>query len=139
MTHDDTPALLRLEVGRLRSRESRRRFDPVVHVGQLGGVHRSSPVPAADPVLGHLLDPGTRAGVVSRLLEELAPAGSAVSAWLTRVGEPVVQDEDLAWLSAASHALGSFGYDLGGFWTITRTGWLDVRTGESRTWKRLRL
>lgn len=136
---DDTAALLRLEVGRLRSRESRRRFDPVVHVGHLGGAHRSSRVPSADPLLGHLLDPGTRAGVVSALLEELGPAGSSVSAWLTRVGDPVVQDEDLAWLSAATHALGTFGFDLEGFWTFTRTGWLDVRTGESRTWKRLRL
>ena len=139
MTDDDTAALLRLEVGRLRTRETHRRFDPVVHVGQLGGPHRRSPVPAGDPVLGHLLDPGTRAEVVSGLLEGLEAVGPSVSAWLMRVGEPVVQDEDLAWLSATTHALGSFGLELEGFWTVTRTGWLDVRSGESRTWKRLRL
>jgi hypothetical protein len=31
------------------------------------------------------------------------------------------------------------GVRLTGFYAITRTGWLDVRTGEARVWRRLRL
>jgi hypothetical protein len=31
------------------------------------------------------------------------------------------------------------GRPLDGFYVITRTGWRDVRTGERRVWKRLRL
>jgi hypothetical protein len=128
--------LLRLEVGRLRAEHSYDRFDTVVHLGRLGGTHSTCKVYRADlPVL----DAGTRADVVALLLEEQCDVEGAPSVWLTRPGEPQVQDEDLAWLSAASRAFGSLGRRLEAFWTVTRTGWLDVRTGECRTWKRLRL
>ena len=135
MTSPDTAALLRLEVGRLRARESRRRFETVVHVGTLGGAQRTCPVPAADPAL----DAGTRTDVVSRLLEGAADPDRGDCVWLTRAGDPQLQDEDLGWLSAASLAFGALGRRLDGFWSVTRTGWLDVRSGEGRTWKRLRL
>jgi len=127
-------SLLRLEVGRLRARESRERFDAVVHVGHLGAAQRSCPVPCGDLVL----DPGTRTELVLRLLEAGGFVGAA-AAWLTRPGEPVVQDDDLGWLSATLRAFGATGSSLAGFWSVTRTGWLDVRTGEARTWKRLRV
>ena len=135
MDSQDTAALLRAEVGRLRAQESRRRFDTVVHVGSLGGSPRTCPVPSADPVL----DVGTRTDVVSALLENAPMVGRTACVWLTRAGDPQLQDEDLAWLSAASSAFGARGRRLGGFWTVTRTGWLDVRSGEGRTWKRLRI
>ncbi len=135
MTSQETAALLRAEVGRLRSHESRQRFDTVVHVGSLGGAPRTCPVPSADPVL----DVGTRTDVVSALLETAPTAEKAACVWLTRAGEPELQDEDLAWLSATRQAFGSVGRRLDGFWTVTRKGWLDVRSGEGRTWKRLRL
>ncbi|HSE07611.1 MAG TPA: hypothetical protein VLB29_03005 [Nocardioidaceae bacterium] len=136
MTTDPTTAsLLRLEVGRLRAQESRRRFEPVVHVGTLGGSHRSCVVPLEDlPVL----DAGTRSELIRRLLEHGAP-GRPADVWLTRAGEPLVQDEDLAWLAATCRTFAALGEHLLGFWSITRTGWLDVRSGEQRTWKRLRL
>jgi hypothetical protein len=135
-TDTTTPSLLRLEVGRLRRDESRQRFDTVVHVGRLGGEHRTCTVPTAE--LG-VLDAGTRTEVIFRLLEEdPAPEGPA-GVWITRAGEPNLQDDDLAWHSAARVAFGALERPLEGFWTVTRTGWLDVRTGESRTWKRLRL
>ncbi|HEX5770500.1 MAG TPA: hypothetical protein VFY11_06005 [Nocardioidaceae bacterium] len=128
--------LLRQEVGRLRARESRRRFDAAVHVGQLGATCGSCPVPVGDPVL----DAGTRTEVVLRLLEAGGPTtGGGLSVWVTRPGEPVLQDCDLAWLSASCRAFAAVGCSLDGFWTVTRTGWLDVRTGERRIWKRLRL
>lgn len=127
-------ALLRTAVGQLRARETHRRFDAVVHVGRLGSDHVSCPVPAGDPVL----DAGTRTEVVLRLLETRHEQGAA-SVWVTRPGEPDLQDSDLAWLSAAGRAFAAVGCRLDGFWSVTRTGWLDVRTGERRTWKRLRL
>jgi hypothetical protein len=135
VTPSSIASLLRLEVGRLRAEESHGHFDTVVHLGRLGAPPATCAVSRDDvPVL----DPGTRTDVVARLLEEqAAPDGACV--WLTRAGEPHVQDEDLAWLSAASRAFGSIGCSLGDFWTVTRTGWIDVRTGDSRTWKRLRL
>lgn len=131
-----TESLLRLEVGGLRRRESRRRFDTVVHVGRLGCARTCRSVSRADLAV---LDAGTRTEVVTWLLEELEPTGAGAHVWITREGEPTVQDEDLAWLSASVRALGCLGLTLDGFWTVTRAGWLDVRTGESRTWKRLRL
>jgi hypothetical protein len=137
MTTALTASLLRLEVGRLRSRETRARFDTVVHLGTLGGDHRTCIVPLADLTV---VDAGTRTDVVSWLLEEDRPdAAGPVGVWLTRAGEPQLQDEDLAWLSATVRAFGALGRTLDGFWSVTRTGWLDVRSGESRTWKRLRL
>jgi hypothetical protein len=134
-----TRAALRLEVGRLRQRERRRRFDTTVFVGAPAGDRAGREVPpAATPIL----DPGTRAALITSLLEEwmcLEPSPAPPGVWLARPGEPVLQDEDLAWLSAALLAFGSWGLSLRGCWTVTRAGWLDVPTGESRTWKRLRL
>jgi hypothetical protein len=134
MTEAVRSSLLRLEVARLRSETSRGRFDPVVHVGELGSAHPSCAVPAADPVI----DAGTRTEVVLRLLEEDADPASACL-WLTRSGEPGLEDADLAWLAAAVRAFGVVGRGLDGAWAVTRTGWLDLRTGERRTWKRLRV
>ena len=130
----DPHPLLRKEVGRLRERESRRVFDLAVNVGTLAGVHdsfvvRAQDVPAVDAAL--------RIDVVSTLLDQ-APPGTAC-AWVTRPGEPDPHDLDLEWLSATMVAFGIHARCLAGFFAITRGGWLDVRTGERRTWKRLRL
>jgi hypothetical protein len=129
-------ALLRREVGLLRRRETRRRFDTEVTVGRLDGERRSRTVPRD---AGGLLDPGTRAAVVAVLLEQLSPVADRLDAWIVRPGEPSLQDQDLGWFSAADRAFAEADVVLDGFWTVTRTGWLDVRSGERRTWKRLRL
>jgi hypothetical protein len=136
VTTPTTTSLLRLEVGRLRTLQKGRRFDTVVHLGRIDGPYVTCTVPLAD--LG-VLDAGTRTDVVSMLLEDHGASDGAACVWITRAGEPSLQDEDLAWLSAASRAFGALDRHLDGFWTVTRTGWLDVRTGEGRTWKRLRL
>lgn len=126
--------LLRREVGRLRQRESRRVFDSTLNIGELDGPRDSVVVRAADlPVL----DAALRTDLVARLLGDTPPGHT--TAWLTRAGQPFPHDEDLAWLAAAGRALGSVGRPLTGFFAITRSGWLDVRTGENRIWKRLRL
>ena len=130
----DIQPLLRLEVGRFRRRESRRVFDLAVHVGEPAGERDSFVARAQDlPVL----DDALRIDVVSSLVEQTPE--TAAYAWVTRPGVPAVHDRDLEWLAAASAAFGAHGRGLAGFYAVTRTGWLDVRTGEHRVWKRLRL
>jgi hypothetical protein len=130
----DVTGLLRTEVGLLRQRETRRVFDTAVHVGTLGGAHdswvaRRGDVPVVDLAL--------RTDVVSAMLERTSDLGDMV--WLTRAGGPEPYEEDLAWLSAATTAFAQHGRSVGACYAVTRYGWRDVRTGESRTWRRLRL
>jgi hypothetical protein len=125
---------LRAEVGLLRARETRRVFDTTVYVGTLGGerdsfVARARDVPA--------IDVAVRVEVVSALLER-TPDDHRTT-WLTRVGGPDPYEQDLAWLRAARTAFAMHGRPLEGCFAITRYGWRDVLTGESRSWKRLRL
>jgi hypothetical protein len=121
-------------VGRFRARESRRVFDAIVNVGTLAGsrdsfVARAQDLPA--------LDPGLRIDVVCALLDDNDPRAAAV--WLTRPGAPSPHDLDLQWMAAATSAFGIHGRELAGFYAITRSGWLDLRTGQCRVWRRLRL
>lgn len=126
--------VLREEVGRFRQRESRRKFDPVLHVGRLGGTRDSFVVRRADlPAL----DTALRTEVVYSLLTQSGPDDR--TAWLTRPGVPEPCDADWDWFSATRAAFEIDSRPLDGFYAITRTGWLDLRTGRSRTWVRLRL
>jgi hypothetical protein len=52
---------------------------------------------------------------------------------------PQLHDVDLTWCSAARHAFGAHERTLACFRVVTRTGWVDVISGERRTWARLRL
>jgi hypothetical protein len=125
---------LREEVGRFRARESRRVFDPAVHVGRLGEARSSFVVPARDlPVM----DAGLRIDVCSALLDGAEEGWD--TAWLTRPGTPEPHDLDLHWLAAIDEAFAMHGRVLGSFWVITRYGWRDTVSDECRVWKRLRL
>jgi hypothetical protein len=130
----DVTQLLRTEVGLLRQRESRRVFDTVVHVGTLGGTYDSWVARRAD---APVVDAALRTDVVSALLERTE--GLADTVWLTRSGRPEAYDEDLAWLTAATTAFAQHGRVAGDCYAVTRYGWRDVRTGESRSWQRLRI
>lgn len=57
--------------------------------------------------------------------------------WLTRRGTLEAQDLDLRWSSAAHHAALELEVALP-MAVVTRQGWRDPRTGETRTWRRLR-
>ena len=57
----------------------------------------------------------------------------------TGPGHPVLHDEDRAWLAATRHACSAHDLATAGFWVVTRYGWLDPVSGDSRTWKRLRI
>jgi len=126
-------ALLRQEVGELRRRETRRVFDLMVYVGALGGPKDCFVVRAQDIPM---LDAALRTEVVSSLVEDCP---TATAAWITRSGRPEPYDSDLTWLSAATRAFGMHDRVLDSFHAITRYGWRDVRSGDSRSWQRLRL
>jgi hypothetical protein len=128
----DADAAFRIEVGRLRARDHRRTFPPELHVGRPAGPRVSVEVPAAD--VGLRLD--LCAAMLDRWREE---HGGPAFGWVLRAGVPVPHDEDLAWYAAAVRAFGALGETPQGFRAVTRAGWLDVVTGESRVWKRLRL
>jgi hypothetical protein len=126
--------LLRREVGRLREHESRRAFDVVVAVGILAGPRDSFVLRAQDlPVL----DTGLRTDVLCSMVEQSPPPWR--TAWLIRPGLPEPHDQDLQWLAAARTAFGIHRRHLDGFYVVTRAGWRDVLTGETREWVRLRL
>jgi len=133
-TPDDLRSRLRVEAGRFRESERRRRFDVALHVGTPAGPRTSTVVPARQQT--HV-DRQTRIELYGALLE-VAPDGTD-SAWLTRPRTAALEDGDLAWMVGATAAFGAAGRPLEGFFAITRDGWVDVRTGERRVWKRLRL
>jgi hypothetical protein len=127
---------LRIEVGMLRARESRRVFDATVNVGTMAGERESFVARARDlPVL----DTALRTDVVSSLLEQAAAPGKGRTVWLVRHGDPEPHDLDLRWFSAAVVAFGQHGAAMDGFFVIKRRGWLDPLSRERRVWKRLRL
>jgi hypothetical protein len=138
---------LRAEVGLLRAEEQRRVFPVRVALGIPG--HRGPGTVVSGPVAplrgspwppGAWLDAGTRFDVVDRLVG--APwldRDRGVHAWLLRPGVPSVHDEDLAWLAATRQACAAHDLEAAGFWVVTRYGWLDPASGDSRQWRRLRV
>lgn len=136
-----TPAdqAFRLEVGRFRAIERRRRFPLVLHVGAPDGRRRWAEVPW--PVRPEY-DAGLRFDLADALVDDLLadwPEEAPFWGWLTRPGVPEVHDCDLGWLAATTRATAARERDLAGFRVVTRTGWLDLLTDERRSWKRLRL
>lgn len=135
MSRPDVPeALLRLEVGRLRRRETRRAFDSALYIGSLDGARDSFTLPLRD---APAVDAGVRTDVVCTLLDRTPSALRTL--WVVRPGVPEPQDADLAWSGAARRAFALHGRPLDGCYVITRYGWLDLDSGRSRTWKRLRI
>lgn len=142
----NTEARLRLEVGRLRASHQRRLFGQRLQVGTLAGARHDVGIPYPPPAQ---LEQGLRFDLALGLAEEsLADTAGKLPVpcewWLTRPGIPECGDGDLRWFAAVRQA----GQALAGedpallpttLWVVTRTGWLDVATGRSRTWKRLRL
>ena len=107
-----------------------------MHVGVPLGDRLTVEVPWPTPP-GY--DAGLRFDLVAALVEGWSLAEEDAFGWLTRPGVPEPHDVDLQWLAAATRAFGAHGVGLLGFRALTRTGWLDVRSGERRVWKRLRL
>ena len=126
------------EVVRLRAVERRRRFPLGVHLGHPDGPRRGVELPWPVPAE---YDVGLRFDVVDALVHALLedpPHEGPVWAWSTRPGVPEMHDRDLEWCSVALRAVEAQALTFAGFRAVTRTGWLDVLSGERRTWKRLR-
>jgi hypothetical protein len=130
----DPRVLLREEVGRFRRRESRRVFDTSVHVGLLAGPRTGFVVRTADlPAFDASLRIDVAATLVAHSPEHWR------SAWVVRAGTPEVHDLDLQWLAALHQGFAIHGRPLSGCYVVTRSGWRDAHTGETRVWARLRL
>lgn len=129
-------AAWRTEVGLFRSAQPRRTFPLGVHVGLPLGDRLTIEVPW--PASAEY-DVGLKFDLMAALVASWSCAGKDAFVWLTRPGVPDPHDADLQWLAGATRAFGAHGVGLLGFLAITRTGWLDVRSGERRVWKRLRL
>ncbi len=136
----DTAACWRLEVGRFRAEQQRRTFPLTLHVGVPAGPRVSAEVPWPVP---REYDDGLRFDLLTGLVERWGSRGDDQEApgvaWLTRMGFPEPHDQDLAWHAAAVRALAAQDRHLAQFRVVTKNGWLDVRTGERRVWRRLRL
>lgn len=114
--------------GRAYQRECRgRRTHPVVlRLGALSGKFVEVPHQWAT-------DPGLRADLLERLLDDLEPADAVL--WLTRGGALAPGDTDFAWYAAGRAAYGRHGHQLGAFYIITRAGWLDLVTDRTARWR----
>lgn len=123
--------LLRAEVRRFVTECGTRRALPTeVRIGVPAGHRITLP---ADPTY----DAALRSDLLTRAVDRLAdPAGLTV--WLTRGGFTTAGDVDLAWLAAADAAFGRHAVARVPFFAVTRHGWLEVRTAEARTWRRVR-
>lgn len=111
--------------------EHRRAHLPLLHVGLPAGRVAVHPVRPDEPA-----DHALRADVVAALVRRVGLAGTPL-VWLTRPGELVDQDVDLAWLAGARQALGETALPLV-FVVVNRHGWRDPRSGLQATWVRLR-
>jgi len=128
-----TEAALRLEVGQFRKGEHRRRFPVLLSLGELAGNRTATAVPAeADLALGTDL---------ALALAEQAPTDDweLLTWWVTRPGVPDLHEMDNRWIAATRQAAGVLGRIPLPVYVITRAGWLDPVSGESRRWVRLRL
>lgn len=127
----------RLEVGRFRAEHPQRTFPMGVHLGLPAGRRLGFEVPWPVP---ERYDAGLRFDLLSGLIERWTQDETVPPAlWLSRQGQPTMHDQDALWHAAAVRASGGWDVALVAFRVITKAGWLDVPTGESRTWTRLRL
>jgi len=109
--------------------EHRRVHLPLLHVGTPGGAHEVHPVRPDEPD-----DHALRVDIVAAMRSRAAVAPFV---WLTRTGELIDQDVDLAWYAAARQAYAEAGAPLV-FVVVNRHGWREPGSGTERHWRRLR-
>lgn len=81
-------------------------------------------------------DSGLRADLVEGCLGEFVEqvsTGGLVIPWLTRGGDLVAYDVDIAWSAAAREGFARHGLAFPGFYVVTRGGWMDLETSEAIT------
>jgi hypothetical protein len=129
----------RLEVGRTRAAHPRRALPFTVNVGWPAGARVTATLPW--PLPHEHDDAGLRFDVLDALVDQWQDGheDAQACAWSTRPGVPTLHDEDLLWHAAARHVFEAREVALVAFRVVTHTGWLDVASGASTTWRRLRL
>jgi hypothetical protein len=125
---------LRQAVFDLRAGVRRHRFEPVLHVGRLGGPEVAWPDDGEDA-----LDQGLREEVAAALLSRSLLATAEPEAWLTRVGHPAPHDLDLAWLPPVRRVFAEAGLTPRCVAVVTKNGWYDPVLEERVVWERLRI
>lgn len=123
-----THVVLRAAVLQLRETE-RRRFPARLHAGVPGREHVHRVDEGSE-------DAGQRAEIALALLHA-ARGEQRPFVWLTRSGDLVVEDVDLAWGSAVHWAAAASGATTG-LVVVTRSGWFDPVSDVRREWRRLR-
>ena len=124
--------LLRRAVLDLVRSERRRIHPPVLHVGTPGGTEAVFPLGDDEPT-----DHSLRTDVVAALLRRTTRGQASPIVWLSRSGALDLQDLDAQWLAAARAAYAEAGVDLT-MVVVNKHGWRDPRSGERRSWVRLR-
>jgi hypothetical protein len=114
--------------GFVASAGTRRALPAVCHVGRPSGEQVA--LPAAD-------DQGLLTDLVERAIDGLGTTDGA-SAWITRGGELETTDADLGWWAAAREGFARHGLALPAFVVVTRVAWVDLASGEQRSWRRVR-
>jgi hypothetical protein len=127
-----TRRLLRQAVHDHARTEGRRRYPPVLHIGVPG-----RRVAALELGGDATTDPGLRTDIVAALRVR-AGADPDQLVWLTRCGGLELQDVDAGWLTASRAAYAEAGVAAPVFVVVNRRGWRDPRSGQGRTWARVR-
>ena len=106
---------------------TRRALPTTCHVGH----PRGEQVALAD------VEDSLRADLVERAIDGLLAADGAC-AWVTRGGQVGTTDADVAWFAAARHGFARHGLGLPAFVVVTRAAWVDLVSGRTREWRRVR-
>jgi hypothetical protein len=124
-----------VELRRFVRAAGRRRSLPfTAYAGVPGSVRTPLPHdPAHDRVL--------RTDLVERVVDGLSDrdlSASRACAWVTRPGQLALDTRELDWFLAGQEGFARHGHELPAFFVVSRTGWLEARSGRTRTWSRLR-
>ncbi len=124
---------LSVEVRRLKTRSGRRRTLPrLLHVGDPAGARLVVPLDGL-PVG----DRGLAADLLTRALDRMGDPDRQ-QVWVTRAGLLAPEDDDWRWRTGTSVARARRDRAPGAFYVVTRHGWLELPSGVSRSWQRMR-
>ena len=144
MTPDPVDAMARgmgVELRAFVRDAGRRRALPfTAYVGVPGAVRTPLTEALTEALVGDLPDdPALRADLVERVVDSLAERDlRRACGWVTRPGPMRVDTRELAWFVAVTAGFARHGLVLPAFFIVGRSAWLEVRSGRTREWARVR-